>query len=396
MKIIRKSLTNKALFLFAAMVGVAVVAGIVLNRIGVKSISFNLFLVVLIVALFFILILYILDIVVPVNRLINEVTNLLTGKNYKRVDPTTIDEVGVMTHFFNEITKDLEKISYDIKERRRMSSELDIAAEIQKDVLPKTAPETPGLDIVAKTKTASEVGGDIFDFIASPDQNNLFIYIGDVTGHGVPAGLIMMMADTLMTSMVYKGDVTGRDLVVNTNYLLGPRISSRLFMTSVVLRWNKKDQKMYYTGAGHEHVLVYHTKTEKVDAIRSGGIALGMIPDVSKIAQEKEIPLEIGDTIVLYTDGITEAKNKTGEMYGLERVVESLKKSGYRPSAENILDSLTKDFANFVGEYVQIDDITMIVIKYLGKDAVTSRVKLTVGTVEQQLEKKSKIWNWTD
>jgi len=396
MKLIRKSLTNKALFLFAAMVGVAVIAGIVLNRIGIKSISFNLFLVVLIIALFFILILYILDIVVPVNRLINEVSNLLTGKNYKRVDPTTIDEVGVMTHFFNEITKDLEKISYDIKERRRMSSELDIAAEIQKDVLPKTAPETPGLDIVAKTKTASEVGGDIFDFIASPDQNNLFIYIGDVTGHGVPAGLIMMMADTLMTSMVYKGDVTGRDLVVNTNCLLGPRISSRLFMTSVVLRWNKKDQKMYYTGAGHEHVLVYHTKTEKVDAIRSGGIALGMIPDVSKIVQEKEIPLEIGDTIVLYTDGITEAKNKTGEMYSLERVVESLKKSGYRPSAENILDSLTKDFANFVGEYVQIDDITMIVIKYLGKDAATSRVKLTVGTVEQQLEKKSKIWNWTD
>jgi serine phosphatase RsbU (regulator of sigma subunit) len=396
MKLIRKSLTNKALFLFAIMVGIAVVTGIILNRFGVKLISFNLFLVVLIVMLLIVLILYILDIVVPVNRLTDEVSNLLTGKNYKRIDPTTIDEVGVMTHFFNEITKDLEKISYDIKERRRMSSELDIAAQIQKDVLPKTAPETPGLDIVAKTKTASEVGGDIFDFIPSPDKNNLFIYIGDVTGHGVPAGLIMMMADTLMTSMVYKGDATGRDLVVNTNCLLGPRISSRLFMTSVVLRWNKKDQKMYYTGAGHEHVLVYHTKTEKVDAIRSGGIALGMIPDVSKIAQETEIPLEIGDTIVLYTDGITEAKNKTGEMYGVTRIADALRKSGYRPSAENIFDSITKDFANFVGEYVQIDDITMIVIKYLGKDAATSRVKLTVGTVEQQLEKKSKIWNWTD
>ncbi len=396
MKFIRKSLTNKALFLFAIMVGVAVITGIVLNRLDVKSVSFNLFLIVLIAVLLTVLLVYIIDIVVPMNRLVEQVSNLLTGRNYKRVDPTTIDEVGVMTHFFNEITKDLEKISYDIRERRRMSSELDIAAEIQKDVLPKTAPETPGLDIVAKTKTASEVGGDIFDFIASPDQNNLFIYIGDVTGHGVPAGLIMMMADTLMTSMVYKGDVTGRDLVVNTNCLLGPRISSRLFMTSVVLRWNKNDQKMYYTGAGHEHVLVYHTKTQKVDAIRSGGIALGMIPDVSKIVQEKEIPLEIGDTIVLYTDGITEAKNKTGEMYGLERLVESFKKNGYRPSAENIFDSITKDFANFVGEYVQIDDITMIVIKYLGKDAATSRVKLTVGTVEQQLERKSRVWNWTD
>jgi len=165
-------------------------------------------------------------------------------------------------------------------------------------------------------------------------------------------------------------------------------------MTAVALRWDKQSHKMYYTGAGHEHVLVYHTKTEKVDSIRSGGIALGMIPDVSKIAQEKEIPLEIGDTIVLYTDGITEAKDRTGIMYGVERLAESLKKNGYRPSAESIFDNVTKDFANFVGEYVQTDDITMIVIKYLGKDAAVSKVKLTVSTDEAKPERKSRIWNW--
>ena len=242
--------------------------------------------------------------VLPINRVVKQVNNLLTGQNYKRIDPITIDEVGIMTHFFNEITQDLENISYDIKERRRMSSELDIAAQIQNDVLPKEAPEAPGLDVVAKTRTASEVGGDTFDFVTSSDGNQLFVYIGDVTGHGVPAGLIMMMVDTLVTAMVSRGVDNGRDLVVHTNSLLTPRISSRLFMTSVVLRWDKQLQKMYYTGAGHEHILVYHTKTEKVDSIRAGGIALGMVPDASQIAQEKEIPLEIGDTVVLYTDGI--------------------------------------------------------------------------------------------
>lgn len=395
MKFIRKNLINKALLLFAVLTATVVVVGIVLNRMGVSVVSLNLFLVILVAVFVFILLVFILDVMIPMNKVVTQIVNLLTGKNYKKVDPMTIDEVGVITHFFNEITHDLEKISYDIKERRRMSSELDIAAQIQKDVLPKEAPEMPGLDIVAKTRSAAEVGGDTFDFLMSPDANQLFIYIGDVTGHGVPAGLIMMMVDTLVTAMVSRGVTNGRDLVVNTNNLLTPRISSRLFMTSVMLRWDKAAQKMYYTGAGHEHILVYHKKDESVESIRSGGIALGMIPDVDKIAQEKEIPLEIGDSIVLYTDGITEAKNNTGEMYAVENLTASLKKHGYRPSAESIFDNLTKDFSSFVGEYVQVDDITMIVIKYLGKDAATSKVKLEVSTDESQVENKSKLWDWS-
>jgi len=297
-----------------------------------------------------------------------------------------------MTHFFNEITQDLEKISYDIKDRKRMSSELDIAARIQKDVLPKEAPKIPGLDVVAKSRTASEVGGDTFDFLASPDGNQTFIYIGDVTGHGVPAGLVMMMVDTLVTTLVSQGINNSRDVILHTNELLTPRISARLFMTAVMLRWDSGHQQMFYTGAGHEHVLVYHAKDESVEPIRSGGIALGMVPDITKIAQEKEIALEVGDSIVLFTDGITEAKNQAGEMYALEKLSQSLKQHGYRPSAESIFDKLTQDFANFVGEYVQTDDITMIVIKYLGKEATDSQVKLTVSTEEST--GKSKIWSW--
>ena len=394
MKFIRKSLTNKALLVFTVLTTATVIVGIALNRKEILSISINIFLISIISVLVFDLLLFILNVMIPVNRVVKQITNLLTGKNYKKVDPTTIDEVGIMTHFFNEITHDLEKISYDIKERRRMSSELDIAAQIQKDVLPKEAPEAPGLDIVAKTRSAAEVGGDTFDFVLSPDGNQLFVYIGDVTGHGVPAGLIMMMVDTLVTAMVYRGVDNGRDLIVNTNSLLTPRISSRLFMTSVMLRWDKKAQKMYYTGAGHEHVLVYRTKSETVEAIRSGGIALGMVQDVSQIVKETEIPLEIGDSVVLFTDGISEAKNKTGEMFEVDSLVRSLKKHGYRPSAESIFDNLSKDFANFVGEYVQVDDITMIVIKYVGKDAGTSKVKLQVSADESLLKRKSKIWSW--
>ncbi|MFH0820916.1 MAG: SpoIIE family protein phosphatase [Candidatus Peregrinibacteria bacterium] len=393
MNFIRKSLIYKALLLFSLLMGIVVVLAVALKRSDTDLVSTNVFLITIVVVLAVVFTAFVWDVMVPLNRIMYEIRHLFSGKTYRRVEPVTVDEIGEFTNFFNEITQDLEKISYDIRERRRMSSELDIAAQIQKDVLPKETPPAKGLDVVARTRTASEVGGDTFDFLLSPDGNQLFIYIGDVTGHGVPAGLVMMMVDTLVTALVSQGVADGKTLITLTNQLLTPRISTRIFMTNVMLRWDKVSQKMYYTGAGHEHILVYHQKTESVDAIQSGGIALGMIPDVSKIVQEKEIPLEIGDTIALYTDGITEAKNPTGEMYGLERLKNSLQKNGYRPSSENVLDSITKDFSQFVGEYVQNDDITMIVLKYIGPEAEARKVQLVVNTEKPTNQKKE--WSWT-
>lgn len=367
---------------------------IYLKRNGISEIPSEWVFFGLLILMLFIFFVFSLDIVIPLSRVTRQISNLLTGRTFRRIEPTTIDEVGVVTHFFNEITQDLEKISYDVKERRRMSSELDIASSIQHDVLPKEVPEARGLDVLAKTRSAAEIGGDTFDFLTSADEDQLFIYIGDVTGHGVPAGLIMMMVDTIISTMVHQGVKSGRELISHTNFLLYPRISSRLFMTSVMLRWDKQNQRMYYTGAGHEHVLIYRKKAEEVEAIPSGGIALGMIPDVSKIVQEKEIQLEVGDCLVLYTDGITEAKNKTGQMYGLERLKKSVKKNGYKPSVGTIFDGLTKDFSDFVEEYVQIDDITMIVIRYMGKDFASQKVKLMVSKDQATGATLSKKWNW--
>jgi len=391
MKLIRDSLTKKAIFIFTLLMVGLVGFAIFMVRKDVTQVSLGIFLGVLLSLILLILLLFLFDVVLPISRVAKQVNNLLTGRQYQRLDPTSYDEIGMFTHFFNEITRDLEKISYDVKERRRMSSELDIAAKIQADVLPKEAPDSPGLDIVAKTRSAAEVGGDSFDFISSPDRKQTYIYIGDVTGHGVPAGLVMVMTHTLVEAMIAMGIKSSKDVIVNTNTLLTPRISSRIFMTMVMLRWDAEQQKMFYTGAGHEHILLYKAKSEKVEAFRSGGIALGMIPDNSKIALEKEIPMEIGDAVVLYTDGLTEAKNKTGQMFTVERMVASLEKYGYLPSSESIFDHITKDFANFVGEYVQIDDTTMIVIKYVGKDK-SARTKLEISVEKPTGE--NKIWSW--
>lgn len=391
MKFLRDSLTKKALLFFTLLMGALVGTAIFLVRKNITTLPVNLFLGILAGLIFLILLLFLYDVVWPMSRVARQIRYLFSGKYYQRLEPVTIDEIGMFTHFFNEITKDLEKISYDVRERRRMSSELDIASQIQRDVLPKEAPDIQGFDIVAKTRPAAEVGGDSFDFLLSPDKQQNYIYIGDVTGHGVPSGLIMVMANTLIHSMISMGMTNSRDILVSTNTLLTPRISSRLFMTLVMLRWNPVQEKLYYTGAGHEHILVYRAATDKVEALRSGGIALGMIPDNSKILEEKEIPLAVGDSIVLYTDGLTEAKNSSGEMYGLERLTKSFLKYGYLPSSEGIFDRLTKDFAGFVGEYVQTDDITVIVMKYAGKSAVT-KTKLMISE-ETQIQKTG-VWSW--
>lgn len=392
MKFLRDSITKKVLLIFTLLTGGLVVTAVIMFRQEISSISIVWFFGVIIGILLLILILFLVDIMVPLGRVSKQVSNLLTGKEYQRLNPTTIDEIGMFTHFFNEITQDLEKISSDVKERRRMSSELDIAANIQKEVLPKVAPDSPGLDIVAKNRSAAEVGGDCFDFLQSTDGNQTFIYIGDVTGHGVPAGLVMMMVDTLIHSMVSMGLNNSKDILSNTNSLLTPRISTKLFMTLVMLRWDAALQKLFYTGAGHEHILIYRAKTEKVEAVRSGGIALGMIADNSKILVEKEIPLKIGDGVILYTDGITEAKCKTGEMFDVQHLADSFQKYGYMPSSESIFDHVSQDFATFVGEYVQIDDITMMVIKYVGKENST-KTKLTIAS-DEEVKTRSKIWSW--
>lgn len=326
----------------------------------------------------------------PLHKIHHEVNALLSGQEYSRLTPGSIDEIGVFTHFFNEITKSLETITGDIKERRRMSDELDIASKIQSEVFPTEAPATKGLSIVAKTRSAAEIGGDSFDFVHSKD--NHFIYIGDVTGHGVPAGLVMMMVDTLIDVFAHRED-NCKDVLIKTNEFLFPRIDSSLFMTLVMLRWNETEQQMYYSGAGHEHILVYRAETKTVETIRSGGIALGMIPDIHSLVRETPLNLNENDVVLLYSDGITEARRSDGEMFTKNKLIESLKNHGYRNESEEIFDRITQDFADFVGQYQQKDDITLIVAKRTS-ELTTKRGKLILNLENDDDENESQKWDW--
>ncbi len=129
---------------------------------------------------------------VPLKKILREMKLLLTGKEFHRIYTTRTDEIGILGHFFNEITTNLATISHDLKEHKRISQELNLAQKIQHDLIPHEAPEIPHLEITAKTKSAAEIGGDSFDFL--PQEKQTFFYIGDVTGHGIPAGLVTCLS----------------------------------------------------------------------------------------------------------------------------------------------------------------------------------------------------------
>lgn len=297
----------------------------------------------------------------PLRKLTKQMKLLLTGRPYKKITTNRVDEIGVIAQFFNEITQNLESISQKLKEGQRMSSELEIASSIQRSILPDKSPDVPNLEVVAKTRPAVEVGGDSFDFIQR--ENATYFYIGDVTGHGAPAALVMMMVNTLlhtyseMYSSVY-------DIVVNTNRILKPRIKAAMFMTMVMLKWDHVEKKMSYVGAGHEYLLIYRAATGQVESIPAGGVALGMVPDNSKLVKEQNIDLSDGDMVIVYTDGITEAKNDKEEMFGLERLIESIKKYATQYGPEGVIHHTAVNFSQYVGNAEQIDDITLMALKY--------------------------------
>ncbi len=299
-------------------------------------------------------------IVRPLALVLDQMEALIAGKPYKKIYTARIDEIGVLAHFFNQVTDGFSEISVDMKDRERMIDELAIAASLQRDILPLSSPQVAGLQLVAKNKPASEVGGDVFNFIFSKDKT--YIYIGDVTGHGVAAALIMTMATSLI-SVFADSCSSAYEILVRVNHYIKRHVKKAMYLTMVMLSWDLKLQRLSYVGAGHEHIVVYHAATGECEAILSGGIALGMVPDNSMLIKEQDIVFDEGDFVVLYSDGIIEARNSAGEMYGLDSLKAAVVEFAPQYSAEGVNYHIAKQVSDFTHGHSQDDDMSLIVIK---------------------------------
>jgi len=266
--------------------------------------------------------------------------------------------------FFIKYLQILKVFKQELKDGRKLRSEVEIASEIQEQALNQDNSIVPGLTIAMATTPATEVWGDSLDIIAGSDSNH-YIYVGDVTGHGVASGFIMMMVNALISAFSLS-EANGASILARTNAILKPRIKQNMMMTCVMLRWDATQKKMYYTGAGHEFILVYKQKENTVYKLKSGGVALGMIKDSSKILKEQQISFVPWDIIILYTDGISEARYRSeqnGLLFSVDRIVESIMSLGVK-SAGTVFRNITINLSAWMWyKYKQYDDISLIVVE---------------------------------
>jgi len=195
---------------------------------GQESLPSKVVLIAFIVFSFLILTSFIVIVLKPLKTVLGQIQLALAGKSIKKIFTTRVDEVGIIAHFFNKVTEGFTEVASDIKDRKRMLDELTMAYELQKGIFPGEPPKVDGLEIVAKNLPASEIGGDSYDFIDS--KENLYIYVGDVTGHGVRAGLLMGMINAMINSFA---DFlpTARDIIVNVNKHIKKYSLPSMFMT---------------------------------------------------------------------------------------------------------------------------------------------------------------------
>ncbi len=221
--------------------------------------------------------------------------------------------------------------------------EMELAKKIQTCLLPEK-PVIPGYEIAASMTPADDVGGDYYDVISVGGCN--WIVIGDVSGHGVPAGLVMMMVQTAVhTVLIQNPDTPPNQLLSAVNKVIYQNIEKMgesKHMTVIVMA--EKEGVFNFSGL-HEDILLRCAVTRKVETIETDGMWIGLEPDISDMLPVSEFRMSTGDCIVLYTDGLIEARGKDGEMFGSERLIKILEKYGSRTASEihdRILEGLKR------------------------------------------------------
>lgn len=294
----------------------------------------------------------------PISKLSGTVAEIAKGDFKKRSKVKSKDEVGDLADSVNRMARDLEKATEAKIYQERVKKELEIAGEIQKNILPDKLLEISGIDVAAELIPATEVGGDVYDVMQDAKGDSYF-YVGDVTGHGVPAGLLSALTNAVLTSTIDKGKL--EEIMYNLNRVLRMKTPGNLFLTLLLMKFSKT--ALEYISAGHEQVIHFSAKDKKVSLEEAGGIALAMVDDVKGKFVSKKLKLAKGDVVLMYTDGIPEAWKNSKEQYGMDKLKATLEKVGHLKSANEIKTAILDDVKSFMGKYEQKDDITLIVLK---------------------------------
>jgi len=277
------------------------------------------------------------------------------------VEVKTGDELEVLADSFNKMARDLKWHMEDLKcttaEKERLQKELEIARGIQLRLLPQHPPYIEGMDLVANNIPAQEIGGDFYDYIPI-SRGSWGLVIADVSGKGMPAAIFMGLSRTIVRASA-TDNPSPAAAIKQANELICRDSTSGMFVTLFYAILNAKERKLRYVNAGHNPPLLIRNGGE-VESLRTRGIALGVTHYID--LQEAERILRPGDTIVFYTDGVTEAINVEEEAFGERRLIEIVRENSNLP-ARGIIGKVEEAVVAFAGKEPQFDDITLLVLK---------------------------------
>jgi serine phosphatase RsbU (regulator of sigma subunit) len=299
----------------------------------------------------------------PLAHLAEGVEVIAKGNFSYRVAEQGYREVRTLARAFNQMVDSIQRSTIELRReaqfRERLESDLRIGAEIQRTLLPERPPEIAGLDQAGWSASARQVGGDFYDLIAI-DHGGLALSLGDASGKGIPAALIITECSSTIRALIGERYALGR-LMAKVNRALARRLSDSghfvtLFMAEVI----PGDNVMAWTTAGHNPPLFLPASGEPRWLRGEGGLPLGVAED-SEFSDHR-MPFHQGDVMVVFSDGITEARNAAGEFYTKERLM-ALATQQRQVSAEAMASAVRDDVTAFLGGREADDDMTLLVVR---------------------------------
>jgi sigma-B regulation protein RsbU (phosphoserine phosphatase) len=270
---------------------------------------------------------------------------------------------------------DNDELSVELRKKERLDQELEIGAEIQRRLLPRQCPNIPGLSLAARCKPANHVGGDYYDFIptnqnqlqsqlqTSPENASWGLVVGDVMGKGVPAGLIMTMLRGMLRGEVLHGN-SPAGILQNLNRVMYADLeNSHRFVTMFYSEYDPQTRILSYSNAAHNPPLWWHAATKTVSQLDTLGMLIGL--DANSEYENAQAQLEVGDRVIYYTDGLTDAAAAGGDRFDEDNLVTSFRTAcKYCNTPQEIVEYLFDQVQNFIGSDRQnTDDMTLVVLQ---------------------------------
>jgi sigma-B regulation protein RsbU (phosphoserine phosphatase) len=293
---------------------------------------------------------------IPFRDIIRTLRRIRNGRFDKRVQVFSNDEIGYTGDAINEMTKGL-------MERERMQQSLNLAKEVQQNLLPKSNLKVNGFDIAGKSVYCDETGGDYYDFISieDTDKQKIGVAIGDVSGHGISSALLMASVRSSLRQRASLPGSTAKIISDVNRQLVKDVEDSGQFMTMFFLALDTATRQLEWVRAGHDPAMLYDPGSNSFSELGGSGIALGV--DAEWIYEDnKKTDFSKGQLIFLSTDGVWEVRNKKGEMLGKEPILNAIRQNA-SSDAGQIIDAIFDILDKFIGEVKIEDDITSVIIK---------------------------------